>query len=289
MAEQWNHNVHYHDWILRQAPTSCIRALDVGCGDGILTEKLANKCSDVVGIDQSTEMIALATKRLAGRDNVTLLQGDFLDYPFAAELSPGASRREDAVVRNAERREIRHDRLREDQPVGVAGQEQRKLVDSDKDCADHQCDGDCLPSMRGIRNDLERFTPCAPAWPRENCSIVFRGCGGGPESEPSPVEESRAHQFGSSCVQAPSPCLDWPMRADTEPTMQPSCIGSVEDQSRSPRPSRTARWEPAASMTARMSSIRSLKVGGFGTGSDRPVPRLSNRIRRLNDVSRFKN
>lgn len=84
MAEQWNHNVHYHDWVLQQAPPSCTRALDVGCGDGILTEKLANRCREAFGIDQSSEMIALAKRRLAGRDNVRLLQGDFLDYPFAA-------------------------------------------------------------------------------------------------------------------------------------------------------------------------------------------------------------
>lgn len=82
MAEEWNHNVHYHRWVLEQVPAACARALDVGCGDGILCAKLADRCSQVVGIDQSSEMIALASSRLAGRSNVTLLDGDFIHHPL---------------------------------------------------------------------------------------------------------------------------------------------------------------------------------------------------------------
>jgi hypothetical protein len=46
---------------------------------------------------------------------------------------------------------------------------------------------------------------------------------------------------------------------------------------------KAARREPAASMTARRSSILVSKLGAPITGSDIPVPRLSNRIRRVND------
>ena len=45
---------------------------------------------------------------------------------------------------------------------------------------------------------------------------------------------------------------------------------------------------PAASITARTSSIRSSRVGTSATGSDSPVPRLSKRIRRENEPSRSK-
>ena len=48
-----------------------------------------------------------------------------------------------------------------------------------------------------------------------------------------------------------------------------------------------ARCEPTASITARRSSIRSSSVA-TATRSDRPVPRLSNMIKRLNDASRSK-
>ena len=48
-------------------------------------------------------------------------------------------------------------------------------------------------------------------------------------------------------------------------------------------PNSAALRDPTASITARMSSVRSSIVGTFKTGSDRPVPRLSNKISRQND------
>ena len=39
------------------------RILDLGCGDGTLTELLASKCGEVVGVDASAEMIAAARAR----------------------------------------------------------------------------------------------------------------------------------------------------------------------------------------------------------------------------------
>jgi hypothetical protein len=50
----------------------------------------------------------------------------------------------------------------------------------------------------------------------------------------------------------------------------------------SEKPMIAARFEPAASMTARTSSIRVSRSGMPVTRSERPVPRLSNRIRRQN-------
>ena len=54
-------------------------------------------------------------------------------------------------------------------------------------------------------------------------------------------------------------------------------------------PKIAARAEPTASITAPMSSIRSSIDGGLATGSDIPVPRLSNTINRENDASRVRN
>ena len=55
-------------------------------------------------------------------------------------------------------------------------------------------------------------------------------------------------------------------------------------------PKIAARSDPTASMTARTSSIRCSSVGSSlaGTGSDIPVPRLSNRISRENEARRSK-
>ena len=49
-------------------------------------------------------------------------------------------------------------------------------------------------------------------------------------------------------------------------------------------PSIAARSDPAASITARTSSMRVSSVGDLLTRSDRPVPRLSKRIRRENEA-----
>jgi ubiquinone/menaquinone biosynthesis C-methylase UbiE len=53
-------------------------ALDIGCGVGVLTFKLAGKCSRVVGVDASRKMIAYAEKkRIAiGAGNVEFLCAD---------------------------------------------------------------------------------------------------------------------------------------------------------------------------------------------------------------------
>jgi len=52
------------------------RTLDVACGTGYLTGRLAG---DVVGLDQSARMLAEARRRLPG---TTFVQGDALALPF---------------------------------------------------------------------------------------------------------------------------------------------------------------------------------------------------------------
>jgi ubiquinone/menaquinone biosynthesis C-methylase UbiE len=78
----WNHNVHYQPVILRAVPVPCARALEVGCGDGLLAGRLAERCAEVTAIDRDARMIALARERTApGR--VTFAEADFLAYPLA--------------------------------------------------------------------------------------------------------------------------------------------------------------------------------------------------------------
>ena len=59
-AGYWNHNVHYQPLILGAVPPGCGQALDVGCGDGMLARRLAERCAEVTGIDRDPRMIALA-------------------------------------------------------------------------------------------------------------------------------------------------------------------------------------------------------------------------------------
>ncbi|KUO20435.1 class I SAM-dependent methyltransferase [Streptomyces dysideae] len=62
-AHPWDHNQHYHPWILRQLPRrkKLGRALDVGCGAGDLARLLAARVAEmVVGIDPDPEIVGRA-------------------------------------------------------------------------------------------------------------------------------------------------------------------------------------------------------------------------------------
>jgi ubiquinone/menaquinone biosynthesis C-methylase UbiE len=86
-ADYWNHNVHYQPVILGAVPTGCGQALDVGCGDGMLACRLAERCADVTGIDRDPRMIALARERAEERTGteharVSFIEADFMAHPF---------------------------------------------------------------------------------------------------------------------------------------------------------------------------------------------------------------
>ena len=80
----WNHNVHYQPVILRAVPPRCGPALDVGCGDGMLARRLAERCTEVTGIDRDDRMIALAREQARAREgHINFVAADFLAYPLA--------------------------------------------------------------------------------------------------------------------------------------------------------------------------------------------------------------
>jgi 2-polyprenyl-3-methyl-5-hydroxy-6-metoxy-1,4-benzoquinol methylase len=81
--ERWNHNIHYHRRLLAALPRRGRRALDVGCGDGMLVRELATRFDRVVGIDLDQPSIDLARETTrAGDDSLEYLVGDFLTHPF---------------------------------------------------------------------------------------------------------------------------------------------------------------------------------------------------------------
>ncbi|MFS0697158.1 class I SAM-dependent methyltransferase [Streptomyces nitrosporeus] len=59
-AYPWDHNAHYHRWILRQLPRRFGRALDVGSGSGDLARLLAGRAVAVKGIDADPAITARA-------------------------------------------------------------------------------------------------------------------------------------------------------------------------------------------------------------------------------------
>lgn len=66
------------------------RVLDIGCGDGRITVKVAARVPDgaVIGVDASHEMIAFATKQFgpASHPNLRFEVGDARNLPFREEF-----------------------------------------------------------------------------------------------------------------------------------------------------------------------------------------------------------
>ncbi|MFD5443601.1 class I SAM-dependent methyltransferase [Streptomyces tendae] len=56
----WDHNAHYHRWILRQLPRRFGSALDVGSGTGDLARLLATRADEVHGVDSDPVIISRA-------------------------------------------------------------------------------------------------------------------------------------------------------------------------------------------------------------------------------------
>jgi 2-polyprenyl-3-methyl-5-hydroxy-6-metoxy-1,4-benzoquinol methylase len=81
-AEGWDHNHHYHDYLLRQLPARCASALDIGCGTGAFARQLAERADHVLAIDLSPRMIEIARERSASYPNIEYQVADVLEWEF---------------------------------------------------------------------------------------------------------------------------------------------------------------------------------------------------------------
>ena len=88
--DRWNHNIHYHPLVLAAVPEGCDRALDVGCGEGILARELSISARHVTGIDLDEPSIRLAREQ-DPTGAIEFLHGDFLTYPFEGSFDFVAS------------------------------------------------------------------------------------------------------------------------------------------------------------------------------------------------------
>ncbi|MER6999995.1 class I SAM-dependent methyltransferase [Streptomyces sp. NPDC000410] len=61
-AHPWDHNAHYHRWIMRQLPQRFDSALDIGSGSGDLVRLLATRGNEVQGIDSDPVIISQAQR-----------------------------------------------------------------------------------------------------------------------------------------------------------------------------------------------------------------------------------
>jgi 2-polyprenyl-3-methyl-5-hydroxy-6-metoxy-1,4-benzoquinol methylase len=79
MKARWNHNIHYHPRILAAVPPGAQRALDIGCGEGMLARELRRTVPHVTGIDLDAPSLDEARSY---RDDISYIHGDFLTEPL---------------------------------------------------------------------------------------------------------------------------------------------------------------------------------------------------------------
>ena len=83
--QRWDHNNHYHSFLLSQLPIKGKTALEIGCGTGEFSRLLAQRFERVVAIDLSPKMIEVAQQHSQDFDNIDFQVADILQWQFPKE------------------------------------------------------------------------------------------------------------------------------------------------------------------------------------------------------------
>jgi ubiquinone/menaquinone biosynthesis C-methylase UbiE len=81
----WNHNDHYHPYLLRHIPEPCGDSLEIGCGTGTFARLLGERSRHVLALDLSPEMVQIAQERSKDFQNVDYRVANVLEWPFPVE------------------------------------------------------------------------------------------------------------------------------------------------------------------------------------------------------------
>jgi 2-polyprenyl-3-methyl-5-hydroxy-6-metoxy-1,4-benzoquinol methylase len=84
-GDGWEHNNHYHGYLLKHLPSRCREALDIGCGSGEFARLLAKRADHVLGIDLSPAMIQKAYECSHTYSNIDYQVRDVLAWEFPPE------------------------------------------------------------------------------------------------------------------------------------------------------------------------------------------------------------
>ena len=84
-GDGWDHNAHYHAFLLKQLPERFAAALEIGCGTGAFARSLAQRCERVLALDLSPRMVEVARSRSGDHPNVDYLVADAASWEFPEE------------------------------------------------------------------------------------------------------------------------------------------------------------------------------------------------------------
>lgn len=82
---KWDHNRHYHGYLVKNLPETRNRCLDVGCGSGEFARVLAGSFAEVEGIDLSEGMLKKARELSEWFGNVRYANEDVMEKDLGAE------------------------------------------------------------------------------------------------------------------------------------------------------------------------------------------------------------
>lgn len=170
-GDYWNHNTAYHPWLVKLAAKHRGAVLDVGCGDGLLAQRLAPVSRSVTGIEPDPVTSERARVRLSDLENVQISCTSFEAF------DPG-SRRFDLVtfVASLHHMELRstlaraHDVLTPTGEIAVVG------LSANQSAWDWLWSACCLPAVQ-VADLLHGDTPdigVTLAEPRESLRTIRR-------------------------------------------------------------------------------------------------------------------
>jgi 2-polyprenyl-3-methyl-5-hydroxy-6-metoxy-1,4-benzoquinol methylase len=92
----------FHSWVKKVAPAisnlSTCRVLDFGCGTGLLAEKLAEKCGQVVAVDSSPKMVAVLDRKIEQSGTKNIVTSDIAVNATTGKDHPLFSSKFDLIV-----------------------------------------------------------------------------------------------------------------------------------------------------------------------------------------------
>ncbi|MBD2313327.1 class I SAM-dependent methyltransferase [Desertifilum sp. FACHB-1129] len=82
---RWDHNSHYHPFLLKHLPANCPNVLEVGCGGGEFSRLLAQRAESVTAIDLSPAMIERAKRESFTYPHLQFQVADILEWEIPDE------------------------------------------------------------------------------------------------------------------------------------------------------------------------------------------------------------